>query len=238
MSQCVKYAILSGCYPHQKKKNLIDSLINFFSFGCLVGGRSGFVAIGSSEYGRLAHANEIAAGASIPPNIEAGTSLASYFPSGVAIGSSITESQGYFNPVGGWADAEMGIQALLDKVRSMGSVVRSSANVIRLKFNTTLLVSSPPSPTNVTGVYLDSGEIVAADVIIIATGSWTPSLFPDPSFGITSKVASTGQTVGMVQLTPEEAREFQDVPVVMNWDTGFYVFPVSWTIWTHRRKSL
>ena len=30
----------------------------------------------------------------------------------------------------------------------------------------------------------------------------------------------------MIQLTPEEAKTYKDVPVVLDYTTGFYMFPV------------
>ena len=35
------------------------------------------------------------------------------------------------------------------------------------------------------------------------------------------------QTVATIQLTPEEAEEYRKTPVVLDFRTGFYVFPVS-----------
>lgn len=29
-----------------------------------------------------------------------------------------------------------------------------------------------------------------------------------------------------IQLTPDEAARYKDVPVVLNYNTGFYIFPV------------
>lgn len=37
----------------------------------------------------------------------------------------------------------------------------------------------------------------------------------------------TSQTIAQIQLTEEEAARYRDVPVLLNFHTGFYVFPVS-----------
>ena len=36
------------------------------------------------------------------------------------------------------------------------------------------------------------------------------------------------QSVATIQLTPEEAEEYRRTPVVLDFRTGFYVFPVSY----------
>jgi hypothetical protein len=42
----------------------------------------------------------------------------------------------------------------------------------------------------------------------------------------------------MIQLTPEEGDKYRDCPVVLNFDTGFYVFPVRADMKTHSRRLI
>ncbi|ESK93652.1 fructosyl amino acid oxidasesarcosine [Moniliophthora roreri MCA 2997] len=67
------------------------------------------------------------------------------------------------------------------------------------------------------------GSVFEADLVVIATGSWTPSAFPD--LGLGEKCLATGQCAAMVQLSPKEANAYQSIPVVLAFNTGFYVFP-------------
>ncbi|KAK4683690.1 hypothetical protein P7C73_g6542, partial [Tremellales sp. Uapishka_1] len=76
------------------------------------------------------------------------------------------------------------------------------------------------------GVVLKSGERVEADLVVIAAGAWTPSLFASKEIAARfPPVVATGQCVATVQLTPEEVDEYAKVPVFFNLDDGFYVFP-------------
>jgi hypothetical protein len=38
------------------------------------------------------------------------------------------------------------------------------------------------------------------------------------------------QSIATIQLTPEEAEEYRKTPVVLDFRTGFYVFPVSYLL--------
>jgi len=39
------------------------------------------------------------------------------------------------------------------------------------------------------------------------------------------KCTATGQSIAMIQLTPKEATQYRQVPVILDQETGFYVFP-------------
>lgn len=43
--------------------------------------------------------------------------------------------------------------------------------------------------------------------------------------GTAPELQATGQNVAKIQLTPELAAEYADIPVIFDMDTGFYVFP-------------
>jgi sarcosine oxidase/L-pipecolate oxidase len=60
-------------------------------------------------------------------------------------------------------------------------------------------------------VRTENGRTFEADLLIIAAGSWTPSLLPemdDPEV-----MTPTGQAVATIQLTDEEAKQYRDMPV-------------------------
>ncbi len=77
----------------------------------------------------------------------------------------------------------------------------------------------------VKGVKLASGEEVRADLVVVATGAWTPALFAQEGMDGLPSVVATGQSVAWIQLSEEERQDYKDIPVMINMDTGFYVFP-------------
>ncbi|OCF61004.1 sarcosine oxidase [Kwoniella mangroviensis CBS 10435] len=124
--------------------------------------------------------------------------------------------QGYLNPIGGWAEAGRALEVGLKRVRQLGGHVRSGAEVTGLI----------KDGRNVKGVTLKSGEDVRGDLVVIAAGAWTPALCALP--GVSARlpdVVATGQSVAVIQLTPEEAKQYASVPVVFNLDDGWYIFP-------------
>ncbi|KDN47921.1 hypothetical protein RSAG8_03341, partial [Rhizoctonia solani AG-8 WAC10335] len=68
-------------------------------------------------------------------------------------------------------------------------------------------------------------EVLAADVIVLATGAWTSSLFPDESFGLSKLMQATGHTSLTVQLAPEEYELYKNVPTVFDKETDLYTMP-------------
>jgi glycine/D-amino acid oxidase-like deaminating enzyme len=71
------------------------------------------------------------------------------------------------------------------------------------------------------GVRCADGTVFRAQVVILATGSWTASSFPD----LRLECVATGQSTATIQLTPEETDSYRDCPVVLDFGSGFYVFP-------------
>ncbi|WWD17111.1 hypothetical protein CI109_101548 [Kwoniella shandongensis] len=124
--------------------------------------------------------------------------------------------KGYYNPIGGWAEAGRAVEVGLKRVRQLGGEVRGGAEVVGLI----------KDGKKVQGVRLKSGEEVKGDLVVVAAGAWTPALFalPDVSAHLPPIVA-TGQSVATMQLTPEEAERYSNTPVVFNLDDGYYIFP-------------
>ncbi|EIW70496.1 hypothetical protein TREMEDRAFT_60999 [Tremella mesenterica DSM 1558] len=123
--------------------------------------------------------------------------------------------EGYLNTSGGWAEATRAMKLGLERVRQLGGRVRSGAQVVGLI----------KDGIKVKGVILNDGEEVLCDLLVIATGAWTPGLFA--STGISSRlppIIATGQSVATIQLNEEEAQRYFKVPVVFL-NNQFYVFP-------------
>ncbi|KAG6920182.1 hypothetical protein DXG01_004951 [Tephrocybe rancida] len=123
---------------------------------------------------------------------------------------------GYLNTEGGWADAEQGVAIMIAMVVSLGCKVLPGKPVKRISKN-------KDGKTN--GVECEDGTFYAAATVVIATGSWTSSAFPDISPSHTTGLSTGRQCVAMIQLNEEEAALYGGVPVIANFGTGFYIFP-------------
>lgn len=172
----------------------------------------------SSTYAEESFANDLSLGCILVPFPDP-KSIRSAFPSGVRVGSfegdrlASQRLTGYLNRDCGWADAGQGVEILLSRVKELGVVVQPGKFVAGIN----------QAGGKATGVTCTDGTIYEADLVVIATGSWTPSAFP--GLDLEGKCLATGQGIAMIQLTKEEADQYRDCPVVLNWTSGFYVFP-------------
>lgn len=123
---------------------------------------------------------------------------------------------GYYNKVGGWGEAARSVEVGLKRVKQLGGKVRAGAEVVSFK----------KDGKKITGVVLQTGEVVPADLVVVAAGAWSPALMASPAVAARfPQIVATGQVVAMVQLTPEEMKAQSKCPVIFNLDNGFYVFP-------------
>ncbi|RFU26530.1 hypothetical protein B7463_g9798, partial [Scytalidium lignicola] len=119
---------------------------------------------------------------------------------------------GYINPNAGWADAAGAITALVTLCSASGvSIITGPRGTL-----TSLKVDG----SRVLGVNVALGPPVLASKVILATGAWT-----NRYLDLSHAVSSSAQPVGFIQLTPEEAQEISQMPVVINMTSGFFVFP-------------
>lgn len=118
----------------------------------------------------------------------------------------------YHNPDGGWADAASAIRDL--------SIRCSLAGVSFITGERGTVVSLRQSCNRVTGVNVAKGDPISAEQVIVATGAWTNRLLP-----LSQAVSASGQPVGFIQLTPEEAACLEKTPVIINLSTGVFCFP-------------
>ncbi|KAG8924606.1 hypothetical protein FRC02_010332 [Tulasnella sp. 418] len=193
---------------------------------------SGVLVLGNSGYCRLAEENDLAAGANIT-SVPDRTSLESQFSRDIPLGNfSAVESDtskgfGYLNHSGGWADARAGMAELRDKVLSLGGVIEPGISLMKITFggefqDVALVVTRKANLEKEEDM---SEEVITADTVIVATGAWTPSLFPDPELGVTKRMTSVGQSVATIILSEKEYQEYRRIPVVVDFESGFYIFP-------------
>jgi sarcosine oxidase / L-pipecolate oxidase len=119
---------------------------------------------------------------------------------------------GTFNPRGGWADSAAVIEALCQDARRRG-VAFVEATV------------APAARGPATGVELASGDRIAADVVVVAAGTWSARLLPELD-GVLHSVAQP-----VVHFAPTAPERFMS-PRLATWGadigrTGFYGFPAT-----------
>jgi sarcosine oxidase / L-pipecolate oxidase len=197
--------------------------------------RSGVLVIGdatTTPYAGAAYENDMAIQARLI-ELENSTAIRTVFPPDV-VTASFDGTRGYFNKDGGWAFAAQGVAKMLEKVKSLGG------KVVLGKVVTELIHKED----RVAGVKCADGDEFLVDFIVIATGSWTACSFPELNLGerclatgyfllhseasksIDSPYCFYRQGLVTIQLTPEEAVQYKDVPVVLDFSSGFYSFPV------------
>ncbi|KAJ5717818.1 L-pipecolate oxidase [Penicillium malachiteum] len=130
------------------------------------------------------------------------------------IQAKLSGMNGYLNRIGGWADAAGSIQKLASRCSVEGiSIISGPRGTV---------VSLRKEGSRVVGVNLLSGGSLLASQVIVSTGAWTNRLLD-----VAHAASSSGQPVGFIQLTEEEARSLDNTPVMINMSSGVFVFPPS-----------
>lgn len=126
-----------------------------------------------------------------------------------------TGSWGYINRMSGWANAEACMDWLYRRVLSTGRVKFLNGTVVSL-------LHSAHDKSHVTGVRLSSGEQLQADLTLLATGAWTPSLIP-----LAGHAVATGQVLAYMDLTDDEQARLANAPTLLNMSTGYFIITPS-----------
>ncbi|EFQ29081.1 FAD dependent oxidoreductase [Colletotrichum graminicola M1.001] len=120
---------------------------------------------------------------------------------------------GHAQRAGGWADAAGAIRALASECTRAGvSFVTGAQGTV---------VSLQRSGARVTGVRTAAGTTWEAERVVLAMGAWTNRVVP----GVGHAVAASGQPVGFIRLSDEEADRVREMPVMINMSTGVFCFP-------------
>ncbi|RAO64978.1 uncharacterized protein BHQ10_000990 [Talaromyces amestolkiae] len=116
------------------------------------------------------------------------------------------------NASGGWADAEKSIQRLASECSLAGvSFITGPQGTVH---------SLRQEGSRIVGVNTVNGGTILASQVILCTGAWSNRLL-----NLTHTASASGQPVGFIKLTPDEARELENTPVMINMTTGVFCFP-------------
>ncbi|KAE8163820.1 FAD dependent oxidoreductase [Aspergillus tamarii] len=124
----------------------------------------------------------------------------------------LSSLRAYHNPEGGWADAEGSIRYLSHRCSQAGvSFVTGPRGTV---------LSLRRQGSRVVGVNVASGDFIPANQVILSTGAWSNLLLD-----VAHTASASGQPVGFIQLSPEEARSIAKTPVMINLSSGIFCFP-------------
>lgn len=129
----------------------------------------------------------------------------------------VSGDTGYANWNSGWADAEKSVAHAIQRIQNHSNAkdrisIKPGYEVARLMFS--------PDSGQCTGVTCKDGTSFTADLTILATGAWTPSLF-----NLQNRCLATGQVIAYLELTQEEQNYLENTPVVINFAKGTFVIP-------------
>lgn len=118
------------------------------------------------------------------------------------------------NKLNRWADAAGAIRQLASQCSNAGvSFITGARGTV---------LSLVREDSRVVGVKVAAGSPIMAAQVILATGAWTNVLLP-----LEYAMTASGQQVGFIQLTDEEAKRLRGTPVMISMTTGLFVFPPS-----------
>lgn len=120
---------------------------------------------------------------------------------------------GYVNWASGWSNAEASVRYAKKRLDEEGKVVFKTGEVKQVLFEQ---LSSPKA----TGVLLKDGTTLTADLIILATGAWTPKLVD-----LRGRAVSTGQAIAFIRISDEEQNRLANMPTILNFATGIFIIP-------------
>ncbi|CAN9149748.1 unnamed protein product [Alternaria alternata] len=120
---------------------------------------------------------------------------------------------GYCNRAAGWADATKGILHFRNLCIENGVSFISGARGTVTGFD-------EDASGNIIAVQTASGHTVEGKHYILAAGAWSNKLVP-----MYNSTLATGQVLGYVKLAPGEIQRLKDMPIYINMETGWFVFP-------------
>jgi sarcosine oxidase/L-pipecolate oxidase len=92
--------------------------------------------------------------------------------------------------------------------------IRQDAEVERLLFDDN-------ARNKVTGVVLKrTSQVLTADLVILATGAWTPQLVD-----LGGIAEATGQVLAYIQISDEEQEQLAHMPTILSFATGIFIIP-------------
>ena len=109
-----------------------------------------------------------------------------YFPADAGVLSNL--DQAYLNRNGGWANATAAMTHMITLAKELGAQFLTGQTLVDLVFKT-----EPGRKQRVVGIKTANGNVLHADIVVLAMGAWTPSsLCSSPGLGIADKLVASG----------------------------------------------
>jgi sarcosine oxidase/L-pipecolate oxidase len=117
-----------------------------------------------------------------------------------------------WNPTAGWAKAGEALERMAHAAMGRGVqyVSGDTGYVRKLVFR----------DGECTGVVTADGSVYEADLIVLATGPWTPSLID-----LQGQLTAKGHSVAHIQLTATETKHYSQLPILDNLELGYFFPP-------------
>jgi len=126
---------------------------------------------------------------------------------------------GYFNPQAGWANAREATFAVLDEAQRLGATICSGVTIVKF------LYAQTDGKPRVCGAVASDGRVFHADQVILAAGSWTPSLLDQCQLPLPQGLLKpSAHCVLALRIQPSVAQLFSGTPVLFDMNTGMYAF--------------
>lgn len=119
---------------------------------------------------------------------------------------------GYHHGSAGWVDASKAISQLRDECLELGvSMLFGLAGTV---------VGLETASGEIRGLQTASGNLVEGDTFVMSAGAWTSNLVQ-----MYNSTLSTAQVVAYMKLTDSEMLKYKDLPIYMNFSTGWFNLP-------------
>lgn len=110
-----------------------------------------------------------------------------HFPEGAAV--LLNLEQAYFNQNGGWVNATAAMTRMIALAKGLGAQFLTGHVFVDVMFKT----EPGKKAQRVVGIKTANGDVLDADIVVLAMGAWTPSsLCSRPDLGIADKVVASG----------------------------------------------
>ncbi|CAG8001277.1 unnamed protein product [Penicillium salamii] len=131
-----------------------------------------------------------------------------------AYGKELDVAGGYVNWGSGWSDAAAAVAYAKSLLDAEGKVGFLTGDVQRI------LYEDVNGKSKARGVMLADGRSIEADLVVVAGGAWSSKLVD-----LRGRAVATGQAIGYMRISDEEQRELENLPTILNFETGIFIIP-------------
>ncbi|TIC03001.1 FAD dependent oxidoreductase [Wallemia mellicola] len=170
--------------------------------------QSGMLVLGESEYAKESYEHVKAMYPTRVSMLDKHT-IRDVLPKNVPLNP--LEHTAYVNRASGWIESGRATAVLAERCEQMGAKLIPNFNVKDVLWKGDI----------VEGVENTNGDVLHADLTIIACGAWSTLLDEQ----LNKMLLASAQSVAMIKLNDDQYERYKDSPIIINLGTGFYMFP-------------